>query len=58
MPLSALALALAAAFVHALWNVLLARARDPEAATAVALLVAEVVFAPLTWAMWNVDASV
>ena len=58
MPLSALALALAAAFVHALWNVLLARARDPEAATAVALLVAELVFAPLTWATWNVDASV
>ena len=37
--LSALLLALAAAFVHALWNLLLARARDPEAATAVALLV-------------------
>ena len=31
-------LALAAAFVHALWNLLLARARDPQAATAVALL--------------------
>ena len=45
MPTSALLLALAAAFVHALWNVLLARARDPRAATAVALLVAEVVFA-------------
>ena len=37
MPTSALALALAAAFVHALWNVLLARAKDIEAATAVAL---------------------
>ncbi len=58
MPLSALALALAAAFVHALWNVLLARAHDPAAATAVALLVAELVFAPVTWATWHVDASV
>ncbi|MDX6471045.1 MAG: hypothetical protein QOF75_2848 [Gaiellaceae bacterium] len=58
MPLSALALALAAAVVHALWNVLLARARSPEAATAVALLVAELVFAPVTWLTWNVDVSV
>jgi drug/metabolite transporter (DMT)-like permease len=58
MPTSALLLALAAAFVHALWNVLLARARDPRAATAVALLVAEVVFAIPTWAAWNVHAAV
>ena len=58
MPVSALALALAAAVVHAVWNLLLARARDPQAATAVALLVAELVFAPVTWATWNVDASV
>lgn len=58
MPTSALLLALAAAFVHALWNVLLARARDPRAATAVALLVAEVVFAIPTWAAWHVHAAV
>src|SRR5712691_644447 len=58
MPTSALLLALGAAFVHALWNVLLARARDPRAATAVALLVAEVVFAIPTWAAWNVHAAV
>jgi drug/metabolite transporter (DMT)-like permease len=57
MPTSALLLALGAAFVHALWNVLLARARDPRAATAVALLVAEVVFAVPTWAAWNVHAA-
>src|SRR3954468_9864806 len=57
MPTSALLLALGAAFVHALWNVLLARARDPRAATAVALLVAEVVFAIPTWAAWNVHAA-
>jgi drug/metabolite transporter (DMT)-like permease len=58
MPTSALLLALGAAFVHALWNVLLARARDPRAATAVALLTAEVVFAIPAWAAWNVHAAV
>jgi drug/metabolite transporter (DMT)-like permease len=58
MPTSALLLALAAAIVHALWNVLLARAEDVEAATAVALLVAEIVFAPLAVALWHVEPSV
>ena len=38
MPLDALALALGAAVLHALWNLLLARERDTEAATAVALI--------------------
>ena len=46
MPTSALLLALASAAVYAIWNVLLANARDPRAATAVALLTAGVVFAP------------
>lgn len=57
MPLSALGLALAAACVHALWNVLLARARNVEAATAVALLVAVAVYAPLAAAAWRVEAA-
>ena len=57
MPLSALLLVLAAAFIHALWNILLARARDPEAATAVALVVALVAFAPLAAALWRVDGD-
>jgi uncharacterized membrane protein len=57
MPTSALLLALGAAFVHALWNVLLARAADPRAATAVALLVAEGVFAIPTWLLWNVHRA-
>jgi drug/metabolite transporter (DMT)-like permease len=55
---SAFALALTAAFVHALWNVLLARARDPRAATAVALLVAVVVFAPVAALTWDVRPGV
>lgn len=55
MPSSALALALGAAFLHATWNLLLARARDPEAATAVALVAAVVVFAPVAVLTWDVD---
>lgn len=57
MPVSAFLLALAAAFVHALWNLLLARARDPEAAGAVALLVAVVVFAPLAALQWELESE-
>ncbi len=52
MPLDALALALGAAVLHALWNLLLARERDTEAATAVALISLVVVLvlpAALTW---------
>ena len=59
MPPLAFTLALAAAVLHAFWNILLARARDPESATAVALLAAVIVFAPVTalrfdaeWAVW------
>ena len=58
MPLSALLLALAAAFVHAFWNLLLARARDPEAATAVALVVAVIVFAPVALFAWGLEREV
>ena len=57
MPLSALLLALAAACLHAGWNVLLAGARDSEAATAVALVVAAVAFAPVAVVTWNVEAK-
>jgi drug/metabolite transporter (DMT)-like permease len=57
VPLSAFLLALSAAFVHAAWNLLIARARDPEAATAVALLVAVVVFAPVLALRWELEAE-
>jgi drug/metabolite transporter (DMT)-like permease len=52
VPLDALGLALGAAALHAFWNLLLARERDTEAATAVAVLslVAILVLpAALTW---------
>jgi drug/metabolite transporter (DMT)-like permease len=58
MPALAFALALAAAFLHASWNLLLARARDPEAATAVALLASVVAFAPVAAAVWRADSGV
>jgi drug/metabolite transporter (DMT)-like permease len=58
VPLSAFALALGAAFLHALWNLLLARARDPEAAAAVALVVAVVAFAPVAAVVWEAEAAV
>ena len=52
MPVDALALALGAAALHALWNLLLAREPDTEAATAVAIAALVVVLmlpAALTW---------
>ncbi|HEY8842811.1 MAG TPA: DMT family transporter [Gaiellaceae bacterium] len=52
MPAAALAFALGAAFLHALWNLLVAREKDTEAATAVGLLSAVAVLvlpAALTW---------
>jgi drug/metabolite transporter (DMT)-like permease len=58
VPAPALALALAAAFVHACWNLLLARPRDPEAATAVALVVAVTVFAPVAAVFGHADSRV
>jgi drug/metabolite transporter (DMT)-like permease len=58
MPATALALALIAAFVHALWNILLARSRDIESSTAVALVTAEVVFAPVAVFTWDAHRAV
>jgi drug/metabolite transporter (DMT)-like permease len=58
MPATALGLALIAAFVHALWNILLARARDIESSTAVALITAELVFAPVVVFTWDAHRAV
>jgi drug/metabolite transporter (DMT)-like permease len=55
MPAAAVLLALAAAGLHALWNVLLAGTRDTEAATAVALVVSVVVYAPVAALTWDVE---
>jgi drug/metabolite transporter (DMT)-like permease len=58
VPFAAFALALFSAFVHALWNLLLARARDSEAATAVALLAGTAAFAPVAALTWELDSGV
>jgi drug/metabolite transporter (DMT)-like permease len=55
---AALALALAAAALHAGWNLLLARARDVQAATAVTVALSVALFAPVAAASWRVEASV
>jgi drug/metabolite transporter (DMT)-like permease len=57
VPLSAFALALGAAFLHATWNVLLAGARDSEAATAVATLAGVVLLAPVALATGGVESA-
>ena len=57
MPLDAFLLALAAAALHAGWNVLVARATDVRAATTVALCLSVVLFAPIAAATWRVEAE-
>ena len=57
MPLDALALALGAAALHALWNLLLARERDTEAASAVALLALVVALALPAALTWRVEGA-
>jgi drug/metabolite transporter (DMT)-like permease len=54
---AALALTLAAAVLHAGWNVLLAGARDVRAATTVALGLSVLLFAPVAAATWRVEAA-
>ena len=57
MPADAFALALGAAVLHALWNVLLARTHDPRAATACAFCIGVVIVAPVAAARWRVEAG-
>jgi drug/metabolite transporter (DMT)-like permease len=57
VPASALALALAAAFMHASWNVLLAGARDSEAATAIATLTGVALLIPVAVVTGGVESA-
>jgi drug/metabolite transporter (DMT)-like permease len=57
MPASAFALTLAAAALHALWNVLLGGARDVRAATTVTLTLSVLVFLPVAVLTWDVEAD-
>jgi drug/metabolite transporter (DMT)-like permease len=57
MPASALALTLAAAMVHAAWNLLLSGSKDVRSATAVAIAVSVLVFAPVAALTWRLQLS-
>jgi drug/metabolite transporter (DMT)-like permease len=57
VPLEALLLALAAAFLHAGWNVLLRGSADVAARTIAVLCVSVVIFAPAAAATWRVQAA-
>jgi drug/metabolite transporter (DMT)-like permease len=54
---AAVLLALGAAVMHAAWTLLLARAPDTDAATAAALAIAVVVFAPFAALGWDVEGA-
>jgi drug/metabolite transporter (DMT)-like permease len=55
MPLDAFGLALAAAGLHALWNLILAGSRDVAGATAAALPCGVLLLAPVAAATWRVE---
>jgi drug/metabolite transporter (DMT)-like permease len=57
LPASAVAFALAAAVVHATWNTLVARARDPQAATALGGVIGALVLVPFAALTWRVDPA-
>ncbi len=57
MPAEALALALAAAFLHAAWNVLLRGSEDVASRTVAVLCWSVVLFAPVAAATWRVEAA-
>jgi drug/metabolite transporter (DMT)-like permease len=57
VPADALALALAAAVLHAGWNVLLRGSEDVEARTTVVLALSLLLFAPVAAATWSVSWS-
>jgi drug/metabolite transporter (DMT)-like permease len=54
---AALLLALGAATLHAVWNLLLRGTRDTDATTAVAVITFVVALAPFAAATWDVDAA-
>src|SRR5262245_56531249 len=57
MPLAAVGLALAAAFLHALWNLLAARSHDTEAAMGVAMTLGPLLLLPFAVLRWRLEAE-
>lgn len=58
MPPLALVLALGAAFLHAAWNLMLARTRDNDAALGVAMVIGPLVLLPLALVRWRLEPGV
>ena len=58
MPAEALAFALAAAVLHAVWNVVLRGSEDVETRTAIVLILSVLLFAPVAAATWSVSWAV
>lgn len=55
MPPLAIALVLVSAVLHASWNLLIARSRDPEAATALAVPIGALLFLPFALPTWRIE---
>jgi drug/metabolite transporter (DMT)-like permease len=58
LPVSALVLALGSAVLHAVWNLLLGRARDVQAATAATFVLSVAIALPFALVWWHADPSV
>jgi drug/metabolite transporter (DMT)-like permease len=58
VPLNAFAIVMAAAVVHALWNLLIAGSKDTQATTALAIAVGVVVVLPFAVVRWDVKPEV
>jgi drug/metabolite transporter (DMT)-like permease len=57
VPVSALILALAAAFLHALWNMLAARSKDSQATLALAMTIGPALLLPFALVRWQVEPA-
>ena len=55
MTLPTLAIVLAAAFIHAFWNLIVVQARDRTATTTIVIIFGALLFVPLALARWNVQ---
>jgi drug/metabolite transporter (DMT)-like permease len=58
VPLSALILALGSAVLHAVWNLILGRARDVQAAAATTFVLSVAIALPFASVWWHADPSV
>lgn len=57
MPPAALAIALGAAVIHSLWNLVIARSSDNQATTAVAIFAGTLVVMPFAVWAWNIQSE-